>query len=53
MNPPEAHETLGAFHPMGCMGEMRDIVNAILSLDSAPFFTREILHVNGGQSAGR
>jgi NAD(P)-dependent dehydrogenase (short-subunit alcohol dehydrogenase family) len=53
MNPPEAHETLGAFHPMGCMGEMRDIANAILLLDSAPFVTREILLVDRGQSAGR
>ena len=36
----------------GHMGEMSDIVNAILYLDSAPFVTGEILHVDGGQSAG-
>ncbi|MGF6726419.1 NAD(P)-dependent dehydrogenase (short-subunit alcohol dehydrogenase family) [Paraburkholderia sp. GAS41] len=53
MNLPEAHEMLGAFHPMSRMGEMRDIANAILLLDLAPFVTREILHVGGGQSAGR
>jgi NAD(P)-dependent dehydrogenase (short-subunit alcohol dehydrogenase family) len=35
------------------MGEMSDIVDAILFLDSAPFITGEILHVDGGQSAGR
>ena len=34
------------------MGEMSDIVNAILYLDAAPFVTGEILHVDGGQSAG-
>jgi NAD(P)-dependent dehydrogenase (short-subunit alcohol dehydrogenase family) len=53
MNPPEYHEMLGAFHPMSHMGEMSDIDNAILFLDSAPFVTGEILHVDGGQSAGR
>jgi NAD(P)-dependent dehydrogenase (short-subunit alcohol dehydrogenase family) len=35
------------------MGETSDIANAILFLDSAPFITGEILHVDGGQSAGR
>lgn len=53
MHAPETHEALGAFHPLGRMGEMSDIVDAILFLDSAPFITGEILHVDGGQSAGR
>jgi NAD(P)-dependent dehydrogenase (short-subunit alcohol dehydrogenase family) len=53
MNPPEYHEMLGAFHPLGRMGETSDIADAILFLDSAPFITGEILHVDGGQSAGR
>ncbi|NVH77492.1 SDR family oxidoreductase [Paraburkholderia sp. JPY432] len=52
MHAPETHAALGALHPIGHMGEMRDIVNAILYLDSAPFVTGEILHVDGGQSAG-
>jgi NAD(P)-dependent dehydrogenase (short-subunit alcohol dehydrogenase family) len=52
MHPVETHAALGALHPMGRMGEMSDIVNAILYLDSAPFVTGEILHVDGGQSAG-
>jgi NAD(P)-dependent dehydrogenase (short-subunit alcohol dehydrogenase family) len=52
MHAPETHAALGAFHPLGRMGEMSDIVNAILYLDSAPFVTGEILHVDGGQSAG-
>jgi NAD(P)-dependent dehydrogenase (short-subunit alcohol dehydrogenase family) len=52
MHPVETHEMLGAMHPVGHMGEMSDIVNAILYLDSAPFVTGEILHVDGGQSAG-
>lgn len=53
MHAPETHEAKGAFHPLGRMGEMSDIADAILFLDSAPFITGEILHVDGGQSAGR
>jgi NAD(P)-dependent dehydrogenase (short-subunit alcohol dehydrogenase family) len=53
MHSPDTHEALGAFHPLGRMGEMSDIADAILFLDSAPFITGEILHVDGGQSAGR
>ncbi|MGF6754563.1 SDR family NAD(P)-dependent oxidoreductase [Paraburkholderia sp. GAS334] len=52
MHAPETHAALGALHPVGHMGEMSDIVGAILYLDSAPFVTGEILHVDGGQSAG-
>jgi NAD(P)-dependent dehydrogenase (short-subunit alcohol dehydrogenase family) len=52
MHAPETHAVKAALHPMGRMGEMSDIVNAILFLDSAPFVTGEILHVDGGQSAG-
>ncbi|MFL9875944.1 SDR family NAD(P)-dependent oxidoreductase [Paraburkholderia megapolitana] len=52
MHAPETHAALGSLHPMGHMGEMSDIVNAVLYLDSAPFVTGEILHVDGGQSAG-
>ncbi|AYG62269.1 SDR family NAD(P)-dependent oxidoreductase [Rhizobium jaguaris] len=53
MHAPETHEALGAFHPIGRMGETSDIANAILFLDAAPFITGEILHVDGGLSAGR
>jgi len=53
MHAPETHDMLGGFHPLGRIGEMSDIANAILFLDSAPFVTGEILHVDGGQSAGR
>ena len=52
MHAPETHEALGSLHPVGHMGEMSDIVNAVLYLDSASFVTGEILHVDGGQSAG-
>ncbi|MFF2365197.1 SDR family NAD(P)-dependent oxidoreductase [Streptomyces sp. NPDC058122] len=52
MHPAEYHETLGALHPVGRMGEIQDAVGAVLYLENAPFVTGEILHVDGGQSAG-
>lgn len=52
MNPPETHAQLDALHPIGHMGEISDVVDAILYLESANFVTGEILHVDGGQSAG-
>jgi NAD(P)-dependent dehydrogenase (short-subunit alcohol dehydrogenase family) len=52
MNPPEAHQALAALHPMGRMGDVSDIVDAILYLDGAGFVTGEVLHVDGGQAAG-
>lgn len=52
MHGPEKHEALAKFHPLGRMGEISDIVDAVLYLESAGFVTGEILHVDGGQSAG-
>jgi NAD(P)-dependent dehydrogenase (short-subunit alcohol dehydrogenase family) len=52
MHPAATHEFLAAQHPVGHMGEIRDVVDAVLFLESAPFVTGEILHVDGGQSAG-
>jgi len=52
MHPVETHAQLGALHPVGRMGEISDVVNAILYLEGAGFVTGEILHVDGGQSAG-
>ena len=52
MHPESTHEWLAALHPVGLIGDVRDIVDAVLYLDSANFVTGEILHVDGGQSAG-
>jgi NAD(P)-dependent dehydrogenase (short-subunit alcohol dehydrogenase family) len=52
MHPAETHAELDALHPIGHMGEVSDVVEAILYLESAGFVTGEILHVDGGQSAG-
>jgi NAD(P)-dependent dehydrogenase (short-subunit alcohol dehydrogenase family) len=48
----ETYPQLDAMHPVGHVGEMSDVVDAILYLESASFVTGEILHVDGGQSAG-
>lgn len=52
MHAPEAHDFLAKLHPMGRMGEVSEIVDAVLYLDQAQFVTGEILHVDGGQHAG-
>jgi NAD(P)-dependent dehydrogenase (short-subunit alcohol dehydrogenase family) len=52
MHAPETHGVLAGLHPVGRMGEMSDITDAVIYLDSASFVTGEILHVDGGQSAG-
>jgi NAD(P)-dependent dehydrogenase (short-subunit alcohol dehydrogenase family) len=52
MHGEETHEALGNLHPVGHMGEIGDIAQAVVYLDSANFVTGEILHVDGGQSAG-
>ncbi len=53
MHAPETHAALSTLHPVGRMGEIRDIVDAVLYLEGAGFVTGEILHVDGGQNAGR
>jgi NAD(P)-dependent dehydrogenase (short-subunit alcohol dehydrogenase family) len=52
MNPPEMHDFFASLHPMGRMGTIEDIVDAVLYLEGASFVAGEILHVDGGQSAG-
>ena len=52
MHPASTHDALAGLHPVGRMGETSDIVDAVVYLESAPFVTGEILHVDGGQSAG-
>ena len=52
LHPVETHEFLSALHPVGHMGEIEDVVGAVLYLESAPFVTGETLHVDGGQIAG-
>ena len=52
MHAEETYDSLAALHPVGRMGGISDIVDAIAYLETAEFITGEILHVDGGQSAG-
>src|SRR5471032_190340 len=52
MHGEETHAALGNLHPVGHMGEASDIAQAVIYLENAGFVTGEILHVDGGQSAG-
>ena len=52
MHRPETHDFLASLHPMGRIGEVEEVVDAVLYLDGAAFVTGEVLHVDGGQHAG-
>jgi len=53
MYPPESYDDLGdQLPPIGRVGQVSDVVDGILYLESAPFITGEILHIDGGQIAG-
>jgi NAD(P)-dependent dehydrogenase (short-subunit alcohol dehydrogenase family) len=52
MHASETHPFLATLHPMGRIGEIQEIVDAVLYLDDATFVTGEILHVDGGANAG-
>jgi NAD(P)-dependent dehydrogenase (short-subunit alcohol dehydrogenase family) len=52
MHRPEEHAFLAGLHPLGRMGEVREVVDAVLYLESAAFVTGETLHIDGGAHAG-
>jgi NAD(P)-dependent dehydrogenase (short-subunit alcohol dehydrogenase family) len=52
MHAPETHDFLAALHPVGRLGEIDEVVDAVTFLEQARFVTGEVLHVDGGQSAG-
>ena len=53
VHPPESYEDLGGrLPPLGRVGQISDVVEAILFLESSPYITGEILHIDGGQIAG-
>ena len=51
--PADSYDGLGdQLPPLGKVGQVRDVVDAILFLESSPYITGEILHVDGGRTAG-
>jgi NAD(P)-dependent dehydrogenase (short-subunit alcohol dehydrogenase family) len=53
MHANDDHAALANFHPLARMGEISDIVDAILYLQNATFVTGENIRVDGGVHAGR
>jgi len=46
-------EGLGSWvPPLGRAGQVSDVVDGVLFLESSPYITGEILHIDGGQRAG-
>jgi NAD(P)-dependent dehydrogenase (short-subunit alcohol dehydrogenase family) len=52
LNSAESYEGLAKYQPLGRLGQVSDVVGGILFLESSPFITGEILHIDGGQTAG-
>jgi len=51
--PADSYEGLGdQLPPLGRVGQVSDVVDGILFLESSPYITGEILHIDGGQTAG-
>lgn len=53
MHNPAQHDFLATLHPMQRMGEVQEIIDAVMYLESAAFVSGEVLHVDGGAHAGR
>ena len=53
MHKPESHKALENLSPMGRIGGVQEIVDALLYLEQAEFVSGEILHVDGGAHAGK
>ena len=53
MHAKDDHTALAKFHPLARMGEISDIVDAVLYLQNATFVTGENIRVDGGVHAGR
>ena len=53
MHKPETHHFLKRLHPVGRIGEVKEVVDAALFLTDATFTSGEILNVDGGAQAGK
>jgi NAD(P)-dependent dehydrogenase (short-subunit alcohol dehydrogenase family) len=53
VHPADSYEDLGGrLPPLGRAGQISDVVDGILFLESSPYITGEIVHIDGGQIAG-
>jgi NAD(P)-dependent dehydrogenase (short-subunit alcohol dehydrogenase family) len=49
---PASYAGMEDLHPLGRLGQIKDVVDGILYLDRAPFVTGVVLHIDGGKAAG-
>jgi NAD(P)-dependent dehydrogenase (short-subunit alcohol dehydrogenase family) len=53
LHPADGNGSLGgSLPPLGRAGQVSDVVDGVLFLESSPYVTGEILHIDGGQIAG-
>ncbi len=52
MHDPASYAASALRHPVGHVGQVGDIVEGILFLESSPFITGETIHIDGGRIAG-
>ena len=52
MHAGEDYEAQAKLSPIGQVGQVSDIVNGVLFLESSPYVTGETVHIDGGQIAG-
>jgi NAD(P)-dependent dehydrogenase (short-subunit alcohol dehydrogenase family) len=53
LHPADSYDALGdRLPPLGRPGQVMDVVDGVLFLESSPYITGEILHIDGGQIAG-
>jgi NAD(P)-dependent dehydrogenase (short-subunit alcohol dehydrogenase family) len=50
--PPDSYEALARMIPLGRVGQIGDVVNGVMFLESSPYITGEIVHIDGGEIAG-
>lgn len=53
MYDPATYAAAAVRHPLGRVGQISDIVDGILFLESSPFITGETIHIDGGRIAGQ
>ena len=52
VHPADSYEHPGQLPPLGRPGQVSDVVDGVLFLESSPYITGETLHIDGGQAAG-
>jgi NAD(P)-dependent dehydrogenase (short-subunit alcohol dehydrogenase family) len=50
--PPGSYDAEAKREPLGRVGQISDVVRGILFLEASPYVTGEILHIDGGKTAG-